>query len=184
MSALRLVIVGSLALFGTACGFSIKTSTDYDHSVTFSNYRSFFIMKGNSSGNPLTDQRAAADVKSALTSKGWMEVPEGEGQAAVVLHVATQIKHTYETLYDGWGGWGWRRGWGGGFGGSTTFVSDYKVGTLVLDIFDAKSKEAIWHGHASEALSNDPRSNARATAEAVDKMFHTFPPPAGAAKGQ
>ena len=35
----------------------------------------------------------------------------------------------YETLYDGWGGWRWR--WGG-FGDTTTFVNDYKVGTLFI----------------------------------------------------
>jgi hypothetical protein len=113
-----------------------------------------------------------------------MEDPEGEGQAAVVVHSTTRTRHTYETLYDGWGGWGWRRGWGGGFGGSTTFVNDYKVGTLVVDIFDAKSKQAIWHGHATDALSDNPRANARATEEAVDRMFHAFPPASGAAMGR
>jgi hypothetical protein len=69
-------------------------------------------VKGNSSGNPLMDQRAQADVTSALMRKGWIEVPEGKGQAVVVVHATTKTKHTYDTLYDGWGGWGWRRGWG------------------------------------------------------------------------
>src|SRR6202011_4022032 len=163
MNAKQLVSAGVMALVTTACGYSIKTSTDYDRNVRFSNYQSFFIMKGNSSGNPLLDQRAADDVKSALTSKGWMEVPEGEGAAAVVVHAATKTKHTYETLYDGWGGWGWRRGWGGRFGGSTTLVNDYKVGTLVVDIVDAKTKQAIWHGSATDALSDNAKSNAKDT---------------------
>jgi hypothetical protein len=170
------VSVGAVALLTAACGYSIKTATDYDRNVSFANYHSFYIMKGNSSGNPLMDQRATADVESALTSKGWRRVPEGQGQAAVVVHAATKTKHTYSTLYDGWGGgWGWRRRWGG-FGNSTTFVEDYKVGTLVVDIFDAKTKQAIWHGTASDALSDNAQSNAKATEEAVDKMFGTFPP--------
>jgi Domain of unknown function (DUF4136) len=180
----HLAAAGALALLSTACGYSIKASTDYDHNVKFSNYHSFFMMKGNSSGNALLDQRAADDVKSALTNKGWMEVPEGEGQTAVVVHAATKTKHTYETLYDGWGGWGWRGGWGRGFGGSTTFVNDYKIGTLVVDIFDAKTKQAIWHGNASDALSNNATKNARATEEAVDKMFQAFPPAPAVANGQ
>jgi hypothetical protein len=190
MNARHFVAAGAVALFSTGCGYSIKTSTDYDHSVKFTNYQSFFIMKGNSSGNPLMDQRASADVKSALTSKGWTEVPEGEGQTAVVVHATTKTKHTYETLYDGWGGggWGWRGGWGrgfgGGLGGATTFVNDYKVGTLIVDIFDAKTKQAIWHGYASDALSNNAVSNARATEQAVDKIFPTFPPAPAAANGQ
>jgi hypothetical protein len=185
MKVRHLVSVGAVALFTVGCGYAIKTSTDYDRSVRFTNYKSFFIMKGNSSGNALMDQRAQADVKSALMAKGLMEVPEGLGQVAVVVHAATNTKHTYETLYDGWGGWGWRRGFGGGFGGATTFVNDYKVGTLVVDIFDAKTKQAIWHGSATDALSDNAASNAKATEQAIDKMFSNFPPPpTAAANGQ
>ena len=185
MNVRHLVSVGAVAVFTVACGYSIKTATDYDRNVSFSNYHSFSIMKGNSSGNPLMDQRAVADVKSALTSKGWTEAPEGQAQAAVVVHAATKTKHTYETMYDGFGGgWGWRRGWGGGFGGATTFVNDYKVGTLVVDIFDAKTKQGIWHGTASDALSNNAKSNAQATEQAIDKMFGNFPPGSATAGGQ
>lgn len=173
----------AVALLTVGCGYGIKTSTDYDRSVRFSNYNSFFLMKGNPSGNPLMDQRAQDDVKSALMTKGWIEVPEGQGQAAVVVHAATKTKHTYETLYDGWGGWGWRRGWGGAFGGATTYVNDYKVGTLVVDIFDSTTKQAIWHGFASDALSDNARSNAETTQDAVDKMFKNFPPPTVTAGG-
>jgi hypothetical protein len=63
-------------------------------------------------------------------------------------------------------------------------VNDYKVGTLVVDIFDAKTKQAIWHGNASDALSDNAKSNTQATEEAVDKMFRTFPPPSAVASGR
>jgi len=182
MRVSHLIGAGVIAALTVACGYSIKTSTDYDRSVRFSNYDSFFIVKGNSSGNPLLDQRAEGDVRTALTDKGWIEVPEGLGKAAVVVHAATKTKHTYETLYDGWGGWGWRRGWRG-FGGATTYVSDYKVGTLMVDIFDAKTKQAIWHGNAVDALSDDAKSNAEATEQAIDKMFSSFPPSSAAVNG-
>jgi len=166
------VAVGVLS--ATACGYAIKTTTDYDRTVNFANYHTFVVMKGNSSGNPLLDQRATDDVRQALTSKGWAEVPDGQGGAAVVIHAATKIKHQYETFYDNWGGWGWRR-WGG-IGTQTTFVEDYKVGTVVVDIFDAKSKQAIWHGVATGALPGNATGNAKVTAQAIDKMFRTFPP--------
>ena len=184
MNGRYLLCAGAVAVFTTACGYSIKTATDYDKTVSFSTYHSFSILKGNSSGNQLTDQRAQDDVRSALMSREWIDVPAGDAQATVVVHAATKTKHTYETLYDGWGGWGWRRGWGGGFGGSTTFVNNYKVGTLVVDIFDAQSKQAIWHGTASDVLSDNAKSNAQATKEAIDKMFSHFPPGSAVAKGQ
>lgn len=37
-------------------------------------------------------------------------------------------------LYGMGGGWGWRRGWGGGMGDSTTTVENTPVGTLVVDV--------------------------------------------------
>ena len=153
----------------TACGYAIKATTDYDGAVNFTRYNSFFMMKGNSSGNPLLDQRASDDVRQALMSKGWAEVPDGEGRAAVVVHAATKTKHTYQTFYDGWGGWGWRR-WGG-MGGATTDVEDFKVGTVVVDIFDADTKQAIWHGAAAGALPDNATGKAKTTEAAITKMF-------------
>src|SRR6201991_1153110 len=99
---------GAAALLTAACGASIKATTDYDRSVNFASYRTFSITKGNSSGNPVSDQRIADEVVAALAAKGWTEVDAHDAQAAVVVHTATKTKHTYETFYDGygWGGWG------------------------------------------------------------------------------
>ena len=181
MTARALVSAVVLSLAASACGYSIRTATDYDRKVDFSSYRSFFMINGNSSGNSLMDQRVRDDVRSALTAKGWMEVPEGEGQTTVVVHAATRTKHTYRTFYDGWGGWHYR--WAGP-SSATTFVQDYKVGTLVVDIFDAMTKEAIWHGFARDVLSDNPRSNSKVNRAAIDKMFADFPTAWTGASGQ
>jgi hypothetical protein len=175
MNVRHLVIAGAVALSAVGCGVSIKTATDYNHNINFSKYQSFYVKSGNSSGNPLMDQRAIADVTRALEGKGWTEVPQSEAETAVVVHAATKTKHTYETLYDGWGGWGWRR-WGGGFGGATTYVNDFKVGTVVVDMFDARTKQAVWHGSANDALSDNATSNASITQQAIEKMLAKFPP--------
>src|SRR5258708_13642318 len=109
MNARYLVIAGAVALSTVGCGASIKTATDYNHNINFSKYKSFYVKSGNSSGNPLMDQRVVADVTGALEAKGWTEAPESTAQTAVVVNAATKTKHTYETLYDGRAGWGGRR---------------------------------------------------------------------------
>jgi len=170
-------IVAVVALSAIACGYTITTSTDYDNTVDFGTYHTFSMMKGNSSGNPLLDQRATDDVRQALTSKGWAEASEEDARAAVVVHTTTKTRHAYDTLYDGWGDWGgWGR-WGRrGPGYATTFVEDYQVGTVVVDIFDAGTKQAIWHGVATDALSDRATTNAKITQDAISKMFGEFPP--------
>ena len=175
MNARHMVSIGACAaaLFTVGCGYGIKTSTDYDRQASFSSYRTFYLLDGNSSGNPVTDQMVRVDVASALTSKGWREVPDSEAQAAVLIHAATKDKHSFETFYHGWGEWHWH--WGG-FADTTRFVEDYKIGTLVVDIFDARTKQAIWHGFAAGAVSEDPTSVEDATEQAVARMFSDFPP--------
>ncbi len=162
-----------VAMSAAACGYAIKVTTDYDHLVHFANYSTFCIMAGASSGNPILDQRAEDDVRQAITSKGWREVPLREARAIVVLHGATRTRRAHEAFYQGWGGWHWR--WGG-METTTTLVEEFEVGTLIVDVFDADTKRAIWHGYATGALSDSAKEDAKITSAAVTKMFSKFPP--------
>jgi hypothetical protein len=183
MNAKWLVAAAFLLGSASGCAYSIKTSSDYNRQVSFSKYRTFFMVKGNSSGDPAVDALLASDVVTALTSKGWTEVPKGEGEAAVVIHAATTSAHTNEAFYNGWGGWQWR-----GFDSATTFEQGYRVGTAVVTIFDADTKQAIWRGSAADAIGDSSRhAAAKVRREAVARMFDKLPvvaqtaPPAAAA---
>jgi hypothetical protein len=79
------------------------------------------------------------------------------------------------------GGYGYH-GWGGGMGTATTTAYEYVVGTLVVDIFDAKSKELMFRGTASDEVSDKPEKNAKKVTKALDKMFKEFPPGSKPAK--
>jgi hypothetical protein len=80
--------------------------------------------------------RIKTAVDAALTAKGWTQVSSG-GDISLVAIEATKNHQTVNTLYNGFaGGWHW-----GGFGEMTTTVDNYKVATLVLDMFDAPDKE-------------------------------------------
>ena len=114
------------------------------------------------------DQRIKADVEGALRAKGLEEVQSGEGDAIVVAHAATRTRHTYETFYNGWG-WRWR------WGAPEVVVNEFQVGTIVVDMFDARTKTAVWHGYASHVLSDKPEKNAVRADEAVAKIFDKFP---------
>ena len=169
----RYLVVAALMMGTVSCGYSIKSTTattDYDTKVDFSNYNTFFIIKGNSSGNPIVDDQLISSVQNVLTEKGWLEVPEGEGRAAVVVHTATKTNHTYQTFYEGWGGWRWA-----GPGSAPGFVEDYKVGTVVVTIFDAETKRAIWRGFAADAPSDSSQREAKTTENAVVKIFKSLP---------
>jgi Domain of unknown function (DUF4136) len=95
----------------------------------------------------------------------------------VILHGATQTKQSASTFYSGMGGYGYR-GFGGGTGTASTVVSEYRVGTLVVDMFDAKSKNLVFRGTAEDEISDNPEKNAKKLEKASTKMFKDFPPSA------
>ena len=124
-------------------------------------------------GNSLWDNRLKQDVDAQLASKGWTKVDSG-GDAVVSAFRSTQDQQTLETLYDGVGGYRFR-GFGG-FGLATTTTAVTRVGNVVIDIFDANSKNLVWQGSDSDDLSSNSDKNVEKLQKDVDEMFKHFPP--------
>jgi Domain of unknown function (DUF4136) len=166
---LRLGIMGCV-LLTVLFAYAQKVETDYDHQFDFLQLHTFKVELGSVWNNPLQQQRAKEDIVRELTSKGWVQAQEGQqADAVVVLHGATQAEKSLDTWYSG-GGWGW------GPGMSTTTVNTVRVGTMVIDVFDAKSKKLVFRGKASDDISDKPEKNAKKIDKAVQKMFKNFPP--------
>jgi len=53
---------------------------------------------------------------------------------------------------------------------------DVTVGTLVVDIFGARTKRAVWHGSATDAVTGDPERDAKKIRKAITKLLERFPP--------
>jgi Domain of unknown function (DUF4136) len=165
--------LGGFVLFlGNVC-FAQQVKTDYDRSANLSKYRRYCWEKVQTP-NPLWVDRIKDAVNSALQSKGWTPAQSG----CDVAIVANEINHNQETLntyYDNFGG-GWRWRGLGGFGESTTSVDTYKVGSLVIDLFDANTKNLVWRGSATDMLSDKSEKNIQNLDKGVRKMFQHFPP--------
>jgi hypothetical protein len=167
----RLFASVGIVLLAAGASFAQQVKTDYDRGTDFSQYKTYSWEKVQTQ-DPLWVDRIKAAVNTAMASKGWTQVPSG-GSVGIVAIEVTKDQRTLDTFYNGFGG-GWR--WGGGFGDSTTTVNTYKVGTLVVDLFDAASKKLIWRGSSTDTLSNKADKNIKALDKGVEKMFHHFPP--------
>jgi len=162
-----------LAAIGTA--FAQQVKTDFDHQANFSQYKTY-SWQAIKPSNSLWDARIKNAVDAQLAAKGWTQVPSG-GDVAIVAIKTTQTQRSLQTFYDGFGGgWGWRRFGSGGFGESTTTEQDYKEGTLVIDMYDGKTKQLIWRSTAEDMLSNKADKNEKNLDKGVAKMFKKFPP--------
>jgi len=162
-----------LVALGTALAQQVRT--DFDHHANFSQYKTY-SWEDIKPANSLWDARIKNAVDAQLTAKGWTQVPSG-GDVCIVAIKTTQTQRSLQTFYDGFGG-GWRWRGFGGMGESTTTEQDYKEGTLVVDMYDAKTKQLVWRGSAEDTLSNKAEKNEKNLDKGVAKMFKKFPPEA------
>lgn len=166
-------LLGGMILFaGMALAQEVKT--DYDRGANFAQYKTYSWEQVKTK-DPLDVGRIKNAVNAALAAKGWTQV-DSRGDVSIVAMEITRNQQTLNTFYDGFGGgWGWRR-FGGGLGEATTTVDTYKVGTVVVDLFDTRTKQLIWRGSASDTLSDNSDKNIKNLDKGVNKMFKDFPP--------
>jgi hypothetical protein len=172
LQRILLILMGMAFVFaGKLSAGSVKT--DYDRNANFGQYKTY-SWEQVKTRDPLNVERIKNAVNASLAAKGWTQVDSG-GDVSVVAVEITRNQQTLNTYYDGFGGgWRWR-----GFGGmeeATTTTETYKVGTLVVDLFDAKTKQLIWRGNSSDTLSNNSNKNIQNLDKDVEKMFKKFPP--------
>jgi hypothetical protein len=171
-STQRTTPITLMILFLVAGSLAQEINTDYDRNADFSHYKTFSFEKVETK-DPLWVDRITAAVGGELTAKGLTQVASGGDIAIIAIGMETD-RQTLNTFYDTFpGGWGWR--WGSGYGDATTTTETYTVGTLVVDLFDRKTKALLWRGSASNTLSNSSTNNIKNFDKSVKKLFKGFP---------
>jgi hypothetical protein len=169
MTFRQLLAIPLLVIALTTAVFADHVAVDYDHAANFDQVKTYSWSKVHTA-NSIWDDRVKGAIDKELAAKGWTQVPSG-GDVALVAVEKTSIHQQYDTFYAGFGGWRWA-----GLGESTTSVDNYKVGTLILSIFDGNSKHLIWRGTSSSNLSGNPEKNTEKLNKDAQEMFKKFPP--------
>ncbi len=174
----------SLIFIGLAGCSSLSTNADWNPSTNFAAFHTYsWLPPAQATGtgphpDQLTDERIQAAINTNLQGKGYRQ-SQADADFAVGYQVSTSENVSYETFATGWAGAGWRWGGGWGAGMATTEEVETPVGTLVIAIFDTKTRELVWHGSGSGALqtSGSPQERSQKVDSAVDKIMQEFPPP-------
>ena len=170
--ALAMVLTPTLAL-------AQKISYDYDKTASFAG-KTYALKDGTKVGQQLIDDRIVAAIDTELAAKGLTKT-ESNPDLFVVYHVAFDKQKDISTFSSGgagYGGYGW--GYGGGWAGGTTStqVRDILVGSLVIDIADAKKGQVIWRGMGVKEVDTQakPEKRDKSISSAVNKIFKNYPP--------
>jgi hypothetical protein len=158
-----------------------KTSHDFDKTANFAGFKTYAFKDGTKVGQPLIDGRIVAALEKELAAKGFTK-SEANPDVIVVYHVAFDKEKDISTFSSGYGGgygpYGY--GWGGGWGStsSTTTVRDILVGTMVIDIADAKKNQIAWRGMGVKEVNTtaSPEKRDKSINDAVKKILKNYPP--------
>jgi hypothetical protein len=167
------------ALLTPALVLAQKTSYDYDKSANFAAFKTYALKDGTKVGQELIDNRIVAAIEKELAAKGLTK-SDADPDLFVVYHIAFDKQKDISTFSSGGGygpyGWGWGGGWAGGT--TNTTVRDILIGTLVIDIADARKGQVAWRGMGVKEVDTQakPEKRDKSIGKAVQKIFKNYPP--------
>jgi len=158
---LRLLVPIACVLLATIA-YAQKVTFDSNPSAPFDSYKTYAWTQGTSTADSLMEQRIHEGVAAQLALKG-LTPTNATPDLFVATHAVTQ-DHP-QLLVNGFG-WGL---------GGVASVENYTVGTLVVDLYDAKTRQMVWRGVATDSVSSKPQKNAERINKAIEKMFAKYP---------
>ncbi len=176
-----------VAFLFTACS-STKYYVDMDKGVDFSKFKTYQYYGWAEESNKILndiDQRRIESAFGREFDKRGMQYVEENGDLIVTLYIVTEKKTqtTANTTHMGGYGYGGHYGWGPAYGwgassSHTTFNEyDYTVGTLIIDVYDAKDKKLIWESIAQGTVDEKTKGREERINKIVANMMKDYPVP-------
>jgi len=175
--AIALLVVGFAAAPLTAQDVHV----DFDRSGRFSWYKTFAWAQTDETSLEGHNDLMHSRIKNAIEyhlSQGRLREDVDDPDLYVTYHAGSRDAVRVNTTNFGYGfpgSWTWDPYWfgpgGTGVGVSTTSVSTYEQGTLIIDIWDAREKKLVWRGTAIDVFDDDPKKADKKINKAIEKMI-------------
>jgi Domain of unknown function (DUF4136) len=145
-----------------------QVSVNYNHSQSFTQYHTYAWASDNANKvqNSILAQVAEQDINSALQGKGLKMVQENQNPDLIVTANGGMREQTSYTAMG-------MRGFGGGMGSITP--EQNVEGTLIVDLYETKTKSLAWRGIAQDTLNKNGNKNQQLVQKAITKMFKQWP---------
>ncbi|MBD2767036.1 DUF4136 domain-containing protein [Hymenobacter sp. BT664] len=178
LAALSLVLL--VGPSGCSTASRVGVTNDFDHAVNFRAFKTWAWypqQPTDTEGGPakgyesFLDKRMRAAVRAEMTRKGLVESTTSP-DVYVAYSARVEDKQQVSPYYNGlgypWYGYGY-------YGRGIAPVTQYKAGTVVIDIIDARRKELAWRG-TGQAQVNQNTIDELETTRIVSGILSTYPP--------
>ena len=180
------------ALLLAACQ-TANVQTDFDPAAPFAAYRTYSWLPSEvpRGMNPIMFRRVKESIDRSLAARGYTQAEPADFAITFTLDEEeyTRVEDYGWSTGWGWRGWGaWRGGWGccwgTGWGPFYPAIDVYTVRerSIIIDIYDGKTRAAAWHGVVRRE-SASRRYDAARLDKAVDAVLAEFPPQPTASRG-
>ena len=166
---------------GCTTASRVGVTNDFDHAVNFRAYKTWAWypqQPTDTEGGPakgyesFLDKRMRAAVTTEMTKKGLTEVDKAP-DIYVAYSARVEDKQQVSPAYNGLG---YPYGYGYGYyGRNYSPVTQYKAGTVVIDIIDARRKELAWRGTGQAQVNQNTIDEAESN-RIVNGILSTYPP--------
>ena len=167
-------IVLMLAVLAGGCASVREINSDWDKEADFSHFKTFAF---SDEGMPFVNEKAGVAVQemvaAELGTKGYRQVDAEEADFMVVLFPGQKDGlrvDWYSMGYMPW--WGL---WGGGYAVGAR-ATDIKIGSMMVDIVDARLNRMVWRGKVDIEMKSDVKRSIDRVMGAIEDMFKNFPP--------
>jgi hypothetical protein len=131
---------------------------DYDHAANFSKYRTYAWTRGTDLTYEPNHTRLVRAIEGALVARGLLRVEPSANPDALVAYQATFDLER--------------------FGGTAFGMRSVLVGTLVVEISDARTNTVVWRSAVSGDMRSDesPDGRGKRIVKAAETMLKNYPP--------
>lgn len=190
MKQTTFLFLGILGMFLLSSCATTKVKFDYDKSIDFTEFKTFEYYGWADNSDEILNQfdkdRIEKSFGKEFKNRG-MSFVESNGDLVVTLYIVTEKKTettaTTTSMGGGYGGYGYggyygygpRYGWGTGYSTTTYNKYDYTVGTLIIDVYDAKNKRLIWESIGTKTVDENPQTRDESIPKAVNAIMKPYP---------
>ena len=187
MKSILKISAAALVIF--ACS-SIKVYSDYDKTYDFTQVKTaqYYGWADHTDKilSPFDKERVEKAFGAEFKSRGITFTQSEDSDIIVSLHIVTEQKTETTATTTGMGGYGgygyggyygYGPGYGYGTGYSTTTYNtyDYTVGTLLVSVYDAKTKTLVWESAGQGEIEENPSKRDASIKYAVKSIMYKYP---------
>ena len=177
MKAFRILLLGAVVAAGPVR--AQKVFVDYDSATAFSQFQTYQLKETREDLQdtyPDIHRDVVVKIKKYLQEGGMTEAAS-DPDAFVAYYTADgqdlqlvlgDLEYTYGPNFS------LGEYWEGGVGTRTPSSFEFREGTLVVDVWDAREKLLVFRGIATATLSKDYEKNVKKVNRALDKIIKTW----------